>query len=174
VSHKPVAVLVGPPGSGKTTVGAALAERLRIPLRDTDQDVEALTGSTIADLFVERGEDYFRELESEAVRAALDSHGGVLSLGGGAVLRPETRKALGTHYVVWLDVAVPSAVKRLEMNVARPLLLGNVRGRFAELDRARRPLYAEVASIHMDTSELTVDEVVEKLCAQIPLRPKES
>jgi shikimate kinase len=174
VSHKPVAVLVGPPGSGKTTVGAALAERLRIPLRDTDQDVEALTGSTIADLFVERGEDYFRELESEAVRAALDSHGGVLSLGGGAVLRPETRKALGTHYVVWLDVAVPSAVKRLEMNVARPLLLGNVRGRFAELDRARRPLYAEVASIHMDTSELTVEEVVEKLCAQIPLRPKES
>ena len=174
MSHKPVAVLVGPPGSGKTTVGAALAERLRIPLRDTDQDVEALTGSTIADLFVERGEDYFRELESEAVRAALDSHGGVLSLGGGAVLRPETRKALGTHYVVWLDVAVPSAVKRLEMNVARPLLLGNVRGRFAELDRARRPLYAEVASIHMDTSELTVDEVVDKLCGQIPLRPKES
>ena len=126
MSHKPVAVLVGPPGSGKTTVGTALAERLRIPLRDTDQDVEALTGSTIADLFVDRGEDYFRELESEAVRAALDSHGGVLSLGGGAVLRPETRKALTSHYVVWLDVSVPSAVKRLDMNVARPLLLGNV------------------------------------------------
>jgi shikimate kinase len=174
MSHKPVAVLVGPPGSGKTTVGAALAERLRIPLRDTDQDVEALTGSTIADLFVERGEEYFRELESEAVRAALDSHGGVLSLGGGAVLRPETRKALSAHYVVWLDVAVPSAVRRLDMNVARPLLLGNVRGRFAELDRARRPLYAEVATIHMDTSELTVEEVVEKLCGQIPSRTKES
>jgi shikimate kinase len=173
VSHKPIAVLVGPPGSGKTTVGTALAERLEIPLRDTDQDVETLTGSTIADLFVDRGEDYFRELESEAVRAALDSHGGVLSLGGGAVLRPETRKALTAHYVVWLDVSVPSAVKRLDMNVARPLLLGNVRGRFAELDRARRPLYAEVATIHMDTSELTVEEVVEKLCAQIPQRPKE-
>lgn len=173
MSGKPVAVLIGPPGSGKTTVGTALAERLRIPLRDTDQDVEALTGSTIADLFVDRGEDYFRELESEAVRAALDSHGGVLSLGGGAVLRPETRKALTSHYVVWLDVSVPSAVKRLDMNVARPLLLGNVRGRFTELDRARRPLYAEVATIHMDTSELTVDEVVEKLCAQISSRPKE-
>jgi shikimate kinase len=173
VSHKPIAVLVGPPGSGKTTVGTALAERLEIPLRDTDQDVETLTGSTIADLFVDRGEDYFRELESEAVRAALDSHGGVLSLGGGAVLRPETRKALTAHYVVWLDVSVPSAVKRLDMNVARPLLLGNVRGRFAELDRARRPLYAEVATIHMDTSELSVEEVVDKLCAQIPPRPKE-
>ena len=171
---KPVAVLIGPPGSGKTTVGGALAERLAIPLRDTDQDVEALTGSTIADLFVDRGEDYFRELESEAVRAALDSHGGVLSLGGGAVLRPETRKALTAHYVVWLDVNVPSAVKRLDMNVARPLLLGNVRGRFAELDRERRPLYAEVATIHMDTSELSVEEVVDKLCAQIPQRPKES
>jgi shikimate kinase len=174
MSHKPVAVLVGPPGSGKTTVGTALAERLALPLRDTDQDVETLTGSSIADLFVDRGEDYFRELESEAVRAALDSHSGVLALGGGAVLRPETRKALAAHYVVWLDVNVPSAVKRLDMNVARPLLLGNVRGRFAELDRERRGLYAEVASIHMDTSELSVEEVVDKLCAQIPLRPKES
>ena len=171
---KPIAVLVGPPGSGKTTVGEALAVRLGLPLRDTDQDVETLTGSTIADLFVDRGEDYFRELESEAVRAALDSHGGVLSLGGGAILRPETRKALGTHYVVWLDVNVPSAVKRLELNTARPLLLGNVRGRFTELDRERRPLYAEVASIHMDTSELSVEEVVDKLCAQIPHAPKES
>lgn len=173
MSDRPVAVLVGPPGSGKTTVGVALAERLEVPLRDTDQDVETLTGSSIADLFVERGEEYFRDLESEAVRAALESHPGVLSLGGGAVLRPETRKALAAHYVVWLDVNVPSAVKRLDMNVARPLLLGNVRGKFIELDRERRPLYAEIATIHMDTSELSVDEVVEQLCAQIPQRPKE-
>ena len=174
MSGRPVVVLVGPPGSGKTTVGAALAERLAVPLRDTDQDVETMTGTTIADLFVERGEDYFRELESEAVRAALDSHVGVLSLGGGAVLRPETRKALVAHYVVWLDVNVPSAVRRLDMNVARPLLLGNVRGRFIELDRERRPLYAEIATVHMDTSDLSVEEVVDQLCAQIPQRPKES
>ena len=147
--------------------------RLAVPLRDTDQDVETLTGSTIAALFVDRGEDYFRELESEAVRAALDSHHGVLALGGGAVLRPETRKALSAHSVVWLDVTVHSAVKRLDMNVARPLLLGNVRGRFMELDRARRPLYAEVATVHVDTSELSVEEIVDKLCAQVPLRPKE-
>jgi shikimate kinase len=173
MSSKPVVVLVGPPGSGKTTVGTALADRLAVPLRDTDQDVETLTGSTIAELFVDRGEDYFRELESEAVRAALDSHHGVLALGGGAVLRPETRKALSAHSVVWLDVTVHSAVKRLDMNVARPLLLGNVRGRFMELDRARRPLYAEVATVHVDTSELSVEEIVDKLCAQVPLRPKE-
>ena len=88
MSTRPVVVLVGPPGSGKSTVGAALAERLELPLRDTDQDIETLSGTTIPDLFVERGEDYFRELESEAVRAALDSHHGVLALGGGAVLRP--------------------------------------------------------------------------------------
>jgi shikimate kinase len=167
VSEHPVVVLVGPPGSGKTTVGVALAERLSLPLRDTDQDVEALTGSTIADLFVERGEEYFRELESEAVRAALESHRGVLALGGGAVLRPETRKALVTHYVVWLDVTVHHAVKRLDMNVARPLLLGNVRANFTELHRARQPFYAEVASTRLDTSDLSVDDIVEKLCAQI-------
>ncbi|MBR7831289.1 shikimate kinase [Actinospica sp. MGRD01-02] len=171
---RPLAVLVGPPGSGKSTVGAVLAERLAVPLRDTDQDVEALTGTTIAELFIERGEEYFRELESEAVRAALVSHRGVLSLGGGAILRPETREALAAHYVVWLDVNVHNAVKRVELTGARPLLLGNVRGRFIELDRARRPLYAEVATIHLDTSELTVDEVVDELCARIPHRPKES
>jgi len=170
MSAKPVVVLVGPPGSGKTTVGAALAERLELPLRDTDQDVETLTGTTIAELFVDRGEAYFRELESEAVRAALDSHSGVLALGGGAILRSETRKALSAHYVVWLDVNVPHAVKRLDMNAARPLLLGNVRGRFIELDRERRTLYAEVATIHVDTSELGIEEIVDNLCAQIPSR----
>jgi len=170
MSARPVVVLVGPPGSGKTTVGAALAERLELPLRDTDQDVETLTGTTIAELFVDRGEAYFRELESEAVRAALDSHSGGLALGGGAILRPETRKALSAHYVVWLDVTVHSAVKRLDMNGARPLLLGNVRGRFIELDRERRALYAEVSTIHVDTSELGIEEIVDNLCAQIPSR----
>ena len=164
---RPVAVLVGPPGSGKSTVGAALAERLEVTLRDTDHDVEALTGSAIADLFVERGEEYFRELESEAVRAALESHSGVLSLGGGAILRQETRQALAPHYVVWLDVNVHSAVKRLEMNVPRPLLLGNVHSKFIELHRAREPFYQEVASCRVDTSDLTVEEIVDRLCEQI-------
>ena len=168
MSEHPVVVLVGPPGSGKSTVGAALAERLELPLRDTDTDVETLTGTTIADLFVERGEEFFRDLESEAVRAALDSHRGVLALGGGAVLRPETRKALAPHYVVWLDVNVHGAVKRLDMNVARPLLLGNVRANFIALHRAREPFYAEVASVRVDTSDLSVEEIVDKLCAQIP------
>lgn len=168
MSENPIAVLVGPPGAGKTTVGAALAERLELPLRDTDQDVEALTGSAISDLFVERGEEYFRDLESEAVRAALESHRGVLSLGAGAVLRPETRKALATHYVVWLDVDVHNAVQRVGMNVARPLLLGNVRANFTALHHAREPLYAEVATVRVDTSTLSVEEIVEKLCAQLP------
>ena len=171
MTGKPVVVFVGPPGAGKSTIGAALAERLDLVLRDTDLDVEALTGSSIADLFVERGEEYFRELESEAVRAALDSHSGVLSLGSGAILRPETRKALASHFVVWLDVDVHSAVRRVGMNVARPLLLGNVHGKFLELHRAREPFYAEVATVRVDTSELTVEEIVEKLSGQIPTHP---
>ena len=74
----PRVILVGAPGCGKTTVGLLLADRLGVTFRDTDADVEALTGKAISELFVERGEEYFRDLESEAVRAAISSHDGVL------------------------------------------------------------------------------------------------
>jgi shikimate kinase len=157
---RPRVVLVGPMGAGKTTVGRALATTWGVGLRDTDQDVEALEQRSVADIFVDEGEDYFREREREAVLAALAEHDGVVALGGGAVLDARTREALRGHRVVFLNVGLADAVKRVGLGQGRPLLLGNVRSRVKKLLDERLPLYLEVADVTVDTDGRDVDEVV--------------
>lgn len=159
----PRTVIVGPPGSGKTTVGSLLASRYGVGFRDTDADIEAAAGSTIADLFVEHGETHFRSLERAAIVEALRSHDGVLSLGGGSVVDPATRADLAAHRVVFLDVSLTDAAKRVGLDNSRPLLLGNVRGRLKQLMDARRPLYEEVATVVVDTSGRTPDDIVDEI-----------
>jgi shikimate kinase len=155
----PVAVMVGPPGAGKTVVGEALAGRLDAPFRDTDADIEASTGLTISDIFVDRGEPEFRELERLAVALALDEHDGVLSVGGGAILDPGTRARMAGHRIVFLDVGISAAATRIGFNRDRPLLLGNPRAQWRSLMDARRPLYEEVAWLTVATDALMPDEV---------------
>ncbi|MDT0308776.1 shikimate kinase [Streptomyces sp. DSM 44917] len=165
----PAVVLVGPPGAGKSTVGALLAERLGLAVRDTDADVERAAGKTIADLFLEEGEEYFRDLEAEAVRRALAAHEGVLSLGGGAVLRPETRALLAGLPVVFLDVTDAEAVRRVGLDAPRPLLAVNPRRHWRELMERRRPLYAEVARAVVPTAGRTPQDVVLAVCEALEL-----
>jgi shikimate kinase len=147
----PRVVLVGPMGAGKTTVAGLLGEAWGVPVRDTDADIEASTGRTIADLFVESGEEHFRDLEAAAVAVALAEHDGVLALGGGAVLRAETRDLLSGVPVVFLRVGLSDAVKRVGLGVGRPLLLGNVRSRIKTLLDERTPVYESVATHVVDT-----------------------
>ncbi|MGW0227018.1 shikimate kinase [Actinopolymorpha singaporensis] len=147
----PKVVLIGPPGAGKSTVGTLVAEQLGVTFRDTDADVEAETGAVIADIFVDQGETAFRRLERAAVRRALTEHPGVLALGGGAVLDADTRRDLCSQHVVFLDVSLADAARRVGLDTSRPLLLGNVRGRLKQLMDARRPLYGEVASVVIST-----------------------
>ena len=156
----PRAVLVGPMGAGKTTVGRLLAGAWGVPLRDTDEDVEAAEGRSISDIFVESGEAHFRALEAAAVARALDEHDGVLALGGGAVLDPATRDRLRGRPVVFLRVGLTDAVKRVGLGTSRPLLLGNVRGTIKRLLDERTPVYESVASVVVDTDGRTPDEVV--------------
>ncbi len=172
----PVLVLVGPPASGKTTVGTAVADALGVPFRDTDHDVEAETGTTVADLFVQQGEPHFRALEERAVARALAEHDGVLALGGGAVTSPATRELLVAHgraggTVVWLDIDLASAAKRVGLSRDRPLLAVNPRAMLRTMLEARAPLYAQVATSTVPTGGRAPGEVVADVLAALPATP---
>ncbi len=164
---KPVAVLIGAPGAGKSTVGRRVAERLQVPFVDTDALIEDESGMTVADMFVEMGEPEFRLREEDAVRRALLEQTGIVALGGGAILSELTRQRLSDQTVVWLRVNVSDAASRVGMNQARPLLLGNVRGRLTQLLNERTPLYESVATITIDTDGRAVREVTSSVLAAV-------
>lgn len=170
---RPRAVLVGPPGAGKSTVGRALAHRWGVPFRDTDHDVAHAAGMSVADIFVTAGEAHFRSLERAAVATALSEHTGVLALGGGAVLDEDTRAALRDQMVVHLDVGLSVAMQRLAMNRSRPLLVGNVRAQWQQLSDERRPVYLEVARFSVLTDGLSAADVAERIATEIGADPQE-
>jgi len=159
MSAGPVVVLVGAPGAGKTTVGRRVAHVLDVDFADSDELVERRAGKTVSDIFVDDGEQAFRAMEKDAIARALVETGGVLALGGGAILDADTREALRGHNVVWLRVGIAAASDRVGLNASRPLLLGNVRGTLIKLLEERTPLYDEVATVTIETDGLDVEEV---------------
>ncbi len=171
----PLLVLVGAPASGKTTVGTAVAELLGVPFRDTDADVEDVAGTSVADLFVQHGEPHFRALEERAVARALAEHDGVLALGGGAVTSTATRELLVAHgrrggTVVWLEVDLPSAAKRVGLSRDRPILGVNPRAMLRHMLETRAPLYGEVATLTVPTGGRPPEDVVAEVLAALAAR----
>lgn len=154
--------IIGAPGSGKSTVGALLAAGLGEEFVDVDAAIEADQQTSIADIFVTHGEPQFRQLEQTATLAALTG-GGVVSLGGGAVMNPTIREALVHHIVVWLECSISTAAKRVGLDSARPLLLGNFRGRLIQLLNERTPLYRAAATITVSTDDRNPAEIVAEI-----------
>jgi shikimate kinase len=157
----PKAVLIGLPGSGKSTIGRRLAKSLDVSLLDTDAAIEETTGRTIADIFATDGEPEFRRVEEDVIRSALQSHDGVLSLGGGAVTTPGVRDALTGHMVIYLEISAAEGVRRTGGSTVRPLLAGGDRGdKFKALMTERVPLYRRVATMRVNTNRRNPGAVV--------------
>jgi shikimate kinase len=173
----PKAVLIGLPGSGKSTIGRRLAKALDLTLVDTDAAIEERTGRTVADIFATDGEAEFRRIEEQVIRDALQSHDGVLSLGGGAVTTPGVREALAGHTVVYLEISAAEGVRRTGGATVRPLLAGPDRGeKYKALMTQRVPLYRRVATFRVNTNRrnpgAVVRYIVERLENPRPARPQ--
>ena len=164
----PKAVLVGLPGSGKSTIGRRLAKALDVAMLDTDAAIEEQTGRRIADIFAADGEPEFRRIEEDVIRAALASHDGVLSLGGGAVTTPGVRAALVGHAVVYLEITAAEGIRRTGGNTVRPLLAGPDRAeKFRALMTQRVPLYRKVATIRVNTNRRNPGAVVRHIVCRL-------
>jgi len=168
----PRAVLVGLPGSGKSTIGRRLSRALGVSFVDTDTAIEQQTGRTIADIFATDGEREFRRIEEDVVRAALAEHDGVVSLGGGAVTSPGVCQALAGHTVVYLEISAREGVRRTGGTAVRPLLAGGDEGekysKFKALMAKRIPLYRRVATIRVNTNHRNPGAVVHHIVSRLP------
>jgi shikimate kinase len=164
------AVLIGPPGAGKSSVGTLLAAELGVPFADTDDLVAAAAGKPVGDIFVDDGEPVFRELERVAVARGLEvtgPAGGVLALGSGAVLDPDVRRMLAGQVIVYLEAGFATVARRTGMDRPRVVMPGNPRGRLRAMLEERRPVYAEIASMTVPTDDMAPEEVAADLAKRL-------
>ena len=155
-------VLIGPPGAGKSAVGPLLADRLGVDFRDTDADVGAAAGKPVGDIFIENGEEAFRELERAAVTSALGTlragGGGVLALGSGAVLDAGVQSELDQQTTV---------ARRIGLDRPRVVVPGNPRGRLRTMLDERDAIYQRLAAVTVPTDDVEPDEVADQIAAEI-------
>ena len=165
----PRLVLIGPPGCGKSTIGAALANKLSIEFVDTDNQIETSYGRKISDIFVDKGEAFFRELEFAALAESLQISDCVLSLGGGAPIAPRAQELLKScaSPIFFLDVSLAVAAPRVGFNRDRPLLLSNPRAQWQALAETRRPIYESLATFVIKVDSMSVEEVVNEIVAKL-------
>lgn len=158
-------VLIGPPGSGKSTVGKALAKLLNLNFVDSDREIENSIGRKISEIFVENGEEYFRNIELSTVSDLLENFEGVISLGGGAPINPIIQQLLkdADYPVIFLDVSISQAANRIGFNKERPLLLVNPRQQWIKLMNDRRAIYQDVSTEYVLTDSKKPIEAAEEI-----------
>ena len=166
----PVAVLIGPPGAGKSTVGPLLAALLGAEFAETDAMIEDMAGKPVSDIFISDGEPAFRAMERTVVAQALASHRGIVALGGGAVLDPGTQQLLAVQRVVYLQTGFVAASQRVGLDTPRPLLLRNPRARLRELLSERLPIYEALARITVVTDDRDPQEIADEIAATVTAR----
>ena len=158
----PRVILIGPMGSGKTTIGSLLAEKLGLAFRDTDHLIEEREENPVSQIFLDQGEDAFRAIEKRVLRDELLTDGTVLSLGGGAPISIDAQSALRaiSSYIIFLDISLSTVVPRIGFNRDRPLLLNNPRGQWQTLMEARRPIYEALADVTINVDDKSEEEIV--------------
>ena len=167
----PAAIFIGPPGAGKSTVGALVAAMLGVSFTDADSVIEEAAGKPVGDIFVEDGEEAFRELERATAARLIAGHPGVLALGGGAILDPGTRRLLAGQRVIYLETGFAAAVHRTGLDAPRPLLLGNPRARMKVLLDERLPIYAGLAWRTVRTDDREPKHIAEEIAALLETGP---
>lgn len=165
----PKVVLIGLPGTGKSTTGRRLAKILCVPFADSDELIEAATGRRIVDIFAADGEPAFRAIEADAIAAALTDFDGVLALGGGAVLAERTRDALSLSgvEVVQLQAPLDTLLARIGDARTRPLLNDDPPTRLAVLAAEREPIFAALATMTVETDQRTAGQVAATIAARL-------
>ncbi len=168
----PKAVLIGLPGSGKSTIGRRLARAMGLEMLDTDAMIEEQQGRSVAEIFAAEGEPGFRRIEEQVIREALESHDGILSLGGGAVTTPGVRDALAGHTIVYLEISAAEGIRRTGGSTVRPLLAGPDRAeKYRELMSRRVPLYRKTATIRINTNRRNPGAVVRHIVGRLENPP---
>ena len=159
----PLIVLTGPPAAGKSAVGKLLSDRLNTSFVDTDAEIAATAGKPVGDIFLDDGENAFRDLERAVAGRALSAGGAVVALGSGAVLDPEVQRQLAGQPVAYLAADFPVIARRLGLDRPRVVIPGNPRGRLRNLLEERRPVYERLATITVDASELAPEEIADEI-----------
>ena len=169
MSHRNI-ILVGPMGSGKSTIGNLIAKRLQREFQDSDHFIENRTGVDIARIFAIEGEQGFRDRETNALKELLGENNRVIATGGGSVLRKENQQLLRkTGYIVFLDTSLNQQMQRLRRDKKRPLLqTENPRAKLQALLEERRPIYLDLADLVVKTDKRVARRLAADIINQLP------
>lgn len=169
MSHRNI-ILIGPMGSGKSTIGNIIASRLHREFQDSDHFIEKRTGVDIARIFDIEGERGFRDRESDALSELLSQNNRVVATGGGSVLRPQNQQLLKQKgFIIFLDTSVAQQLRRLARDKKRPLLqTENPRERLEAMFAERHPIYLDLADLAVKTDKRVARRLAADIINQLP------